>query len=122
VIEAETYCLLVTLNKINIRNTSCVLTCESLLLTCIINGYSTIFAPILKYILYLTLSRNTLKRRGQKLSFCSFEKIGNNFPSEITARIAIQIIFHFFYFLQDLTSHHYLHKLHSSQHGFLQVK
>jgi len=35
VIEAETYCYLVTLNKINIYNTSCVLTCESLLLTCI---------------------------------------------------------------------------------------
>jgi hypothetical protein len=34
VIEAETRCHLVTLNKINIRNTSCVLTCESLLLTC----------------------------------------------------------------------------------------
>jgi len=29
VIEAETCCHLVTLNKINIRNTSCVLTCES---------------------------------------------------------------------------------------------
>jgi len=35
VIEAETYCHLVTLNKINIHNTSCVLTCESLFLTCI---------------------------------------------------------------------------------------
>ena len=35
VIEAETCCHLVTLNKINIHNTSCVLTCESLLLTCI---------------------------------------------------------------------------------------
>jgi hypothetical protein len=34
VIEAETYCYLVTLNKINIHNTSCVLTCESWLLTC----------------------------------------------------------------------------------------
>ena len=34
VIEAETYYHLVTLNKINIHNTSCVLTCESLLLTC----------------------------------------------------------------------------------------
>jgi len=34
VIEAETFCHLVTLNKINIHNTSCVLTCESLLLTC----------------------------------------------------------------------------------------
>jgi len=34
VIEAETCCHLVTLNKINIHNTSCVLTCESLLLTC----------------------------------------------------------------------------------------
>jgi hypothetical protein len=33
VIEAET-CHLVTLNKINIRNTSSVLTCESLLFTC----------------------------------------------------------------------------------------
>ena len=33
-IEAETYCHLVTLNKINIHNTSCVLTCESLLLIC----------------------------------------------------------------------------------------
>jgi len=32
VIEAETCCHLVTLNKINIHNTSCVLTCESLLL------------------------------------------------------------------------------------------
>ena len=32
VIKAETCCHLVTLNKINIRNTSCVLTCESLLL------------------------------------------------------------------------------------------
>jgi len=36
VIEAETCCHLVTLNKMNIHNTSCVLTCESLLLTCII--------------------------------------------------------------------------------------
>ena len=36
VIEAETCCHLVTLNKINIHNTSCVLTCESLLLICII--------------------------------------------------------------------------------------
>jgi len=35
VIEAETCCHTVTLNKINIHNTSCVLTCESLLLTCI---------------------------------------------------------------------------------------
>jgi hypothetical protein len=35
VIETETCCHLVTLNKINIHNTSCVLTCESLLLTCI---------------------------------------------------------------------------------------
>jgi hypothetical protein len=35
VIEAETCCHLVTLNKINIHNTSCVLTCESLLLSCI---------------------------------------------------------------------------------------
>jgi len=34
VIEAETCCHLVTLNKITIHNTSCVLTCESLLLTC----------------------------------------------------------------------------------------
>ena len=34
VIEAETCCHLVTLNKINIHNTSCVLTCESLLPTC----------------------------------------------------------------------------------------
>jgi hypothetical protein len=34
VIEAET-CHLVTLNKINIHNTSCILTCESLLLICI---------------------------------------------------------------------------------------
>ena len=34
-IEAETCCHLVTLNKINIHNTSCVLTCESILLTCI---------------------------------------------------------------------------------------
>ena len=34
VIEAETCCHLVTLNKINIHNTSCVLTCESLLLIC----------------------------------------------------------------------------------------
>jgi hypothetical protein len=34
-IEAETCCHLVTLNKINIQNTSYVLTCESLLLTCI---------------------------------------------------------------------------------------
>jgi hypothetical protein len=34
VIDAETCCHLVTLNKINIYNTSCVLTCESLLLTC----------------------------------------------------------------------------------------
>jgi hypothetical protein len=33
VIEAETCCHLVTLNKINIHNTSCVLTCESLHLT-----------------------------------------------------------------------------------------
>ena len=32
-IEAETCCHLVTLNKINIHNTSYVLTCESLLLT-----------------------------------------------------------------------------------------
>jgi len=32
VIEAETCCHLITLNKINIHNTSCVLTCESLLL------------------------------------------------------------------------------------------
>jgi len=35
VIEAETRCHLLTLNKINIHNTSCVLTCRSLLLTCI---------------------------------------------------------------------------------------
>ena len=35
-IEAETCCHLVTLNKINIHNTSCVLTCESLLLTWIL--------------------------------------------------------------------------------------
>jgi len=35
VIEAETCCHLVTLNKINIHNTSCVLTCESLLPICI---------------------------------------------------------------------------------------
>jgi hypothetical protein len=34
VIQAETCCHLVTLNKTNIHNTSCVLTCESLLLTC----------------------------------------------------------------------------------------
>jgi hypothetical protein len=34
VIEAETCCHLVTLNEMNIYNTSCVLTCESLLLTC----------------------------------------------------------------------------------------
>jgi len=34
VIEAET-CQLVTSNKLNIHNTSCVLTCESLLLTCV---------------------------------------------------------------------------------------
>jgi hypothetical protein len=34
VVEAET-CHFVTLNKINIHNTSCVLTCESLLLICI---------------------------------------------------------------------------------------
>ena len=34
-IDAETCCHLVTLNKIDIHNTSCVLTCESLLLTCI---------------------------------------------------------------------------------------
>jgi len=34
VIEAEICCHLVTLNKINIHNTSCVLTCESLLLIC----------------------------------------------------------------------------------------
>jgi len=34
VIGAETYCHFATLNKINIHNTSCVLTCESLLLTC----------------------------------------------------------------------------------------
>ena len=33
-VEAETCCHLVTLNKINIHNTSCVLTCESLLLIC----------------------------------------------------------------------------------------
>jgi hypothetical protein len=32
VIGAETYCHFVILNKINIHNTSCVLTCESLLL------------------------------------------------------------------------------------------
>jgi hypothetical protein len=32
VIEAETCCHLVTLNKINTYNNSCVLTCESLLL------------------------------------------------------------------------------------------
>ena len=35
VIEAEACCHLVTLNKINIHNTSCVLACKSLLLTCI---------------------------------------------------------------------------------------
>jgi len=35
VTEAETCCHLVTLNKINIQNTTCVLTCESLLLICI---------------------------------------------------------------------------------------
>jgi len=35
VIEAETCRHLVTLNKINIHNTSCVLTCESLLLVCV---------------------------------------------------------------------------------------
>jgi hypothetical protein len=34
VIEAETCCHPVTLNKINIHNTSCVLTCESLFFTC----------------------------------------------------------------------------------------
>ena len=34
-IEAETCCHLVSLNKINIHNASCVLTCESLLLTCV---------------------------------------------------------------------------------------
>jgi hypothetical protein len=34
VVEAETCCHLVTLNKINIHNTSCVLTCEYLLLIC----------------------------------------------------------------------------------------
>jgi len=34
-IEAETCCHLVTLNKINIHNTSCVLTCKSLLLICV---------------------------------------------------------------------------------------
>ena len=33
--EAETCCHLVTLNKINIHDVVCVLTCESLLLTCI---------------------------------------------------------------------------------------
>jgi len=36
VIEAETCCHLVTLYKINFHNTSCVLTCESLLLICIV--------------------------------------------------------------------------------------
>ena len=40
VIEAETCCHLVTLNKINIHNTSCVLTYESLLLTCKIFHFS----------------------------------------------------------------------------------
>jgi hypothetical protein len=35
VVEAETCCHLVTLNKINIYNISCVLTCEFLFLTCI---------------------------------------------------------------------------------------
>jgi len=35
VIEAETCCHLVTLNKIKMHNTRCVLTCESLLLICI---------------------------------------------------------------------------------------
>jgi len=35
VVEAKTCCHLVTLNKINIHNTICVLTCESLLLICI---------------------------------------------------------------------------------------
>ena len=34
-LQAETCCHLVTLNKINIHNTRCLLTCESLLLTCI---------------------------------------------------------------------------------------
>jgi len=34
-VEAETFCHHVTLNKINIHNSSCVLTCESLLLICI---------------------------------------------------------------------------------------
>ena len=35
-VEAETCRHLVTLNRINILNTSCVLTCESLLLICML--------------------------------------------------------------------------------------
>jgi len=35
VVEAETCFHLITLNKINIHNISCVVTCESLLLICI---------------------------------------------------------------------------------------
>jgi hypothetical protein len=33
-LEAETCCHLVTVSKINIHNTSCALTCETLLLIC----------------------------------------------------------------------------------------
>ena len=46
VVEAETCCHLVTLNKINIHNTSCVLTCESLLLTQYHIFYAVCFAKI----------------------------------------------------------------------------
>jgi len=38
VTEAETCCHFVNLNKINIHNTSCVLTCESALLICILRS------------------------------------------------------------------------------------
>jgi len=38
-IEAETCYQLVTLNKINIDNSNCVLTCESLLRICVLNAF-----------------------------------------------------------------------------------
>jgi hypothetical protein len=52
VIEAETCCHLVTLNKITIHNTSCVLTCESLLLICLSIVHSAILLCLLDTMLY----------------------------------------------------------------------
>ena len=64
-IEAETCCHLVTLNKINMHNTSCVLTCESLLLTCI-----HIRKPLryFRSVLSMNVNSGTLTRKGSHIN------------------------------------------------------